>query len=255
MSEGTQEGRVDDRNRWRMLGVLMVAVVAALLLPAIFGGRGDAWGGWVYDYQALIGGLLALGAAGVTVTEMRRSEAANWDRYRQDREERREPKKNKIERFCRLCRRRDFGYIPDIFGVMTEDPFPKFGDDVAVRDFMRPWIGGVSYYLDDLEDTLKHNDWLEAERLFSADLKVEADSLQSLISKMVEWTRECSATLQANHKASPGWLNPGEVEYYRYALDRIKHAYVHPLPGAIEGFLSELEPWAKANGVEFHRAR
>ncbi len=43
----------------------------------------DPWRKWVYDYQSLIGGLLAIVAASATVAQMMRSEAENNKRHRQ----------------------------------------------------------------------------------------------------------------------------------------------------------------------------
>ncbi|RVK13459.1 hypothetical protein [Sinorhizobium meliloti] len=65
------------------LGALIFALLAVLILPAIFGEPptfddrrgGDPWRNFVYDFQTLITGVLAVGAAVATIQQMRASDA------------------------------------------------------------------------------------------------------------------------------------------------------------------------------------
>ena len=53
---------------------LLVAVLAAIWIPTVFGNIAtDPWVKWIYNFQALITGFVAAGAAYLTVREMRRS--------------------------------------------------------------------------------------------------------------------------------------------------------------------------------------
>ncbi|MDW9409245.1 hypothetical protein GOB43_29855 [Sinorhizobium meliloti] len=78
-------------NRKAVLRALGVAVLAALILPIFFGEAptrtdregGDAWRNWIYDFQTIIGGALALAAAWWTVRTMETTEAAAAVRHAQ----------------------------------------------------------------------------------------------------------------------------------------------------------------------------
>lgn len=78
-------------NRKAVLRAVGVAVLAALLLPIFFGEAptrtdrqgGDAWRNWIYDFQTVIGGALALAAAWWTVRTMEATEAAAAARHAQ----------------------------------------------------------------------------------------------------------------------------------------------------------------------------
>lgn len=58
-------------------------VVIGLLLPAIFGGRDDIWGRFIYDYQTLITGILAVFAAAVAVSQSAAADASQERRHRE----------------------------------------------------------------------------------------------------------------------------------------------------------------------------
>ncbi|MCT7662248.1 hypothetical protein [Shinella kummerowiae] len=58
-------------------------VVAGLLLPAIFGGREDLWGRFIFEYQTLLAGILAVFAAAVAVSQSVATDANQERRHRQ----------------------------------------------------------------------------------------------------------------------------------------------------------------------------
>lgn len=71
---------------WTLTRVIIAGSVltfACLLLPAIFGGRADVWGKFIYDYQSLIAGMLAVFAAAIAVSQSARAEASQERRHRQ----------------------------------------------------------------------------------------------------------------------------------------------------------------------------
>lgn len=73
------------------LGAAGIAVLTGLILPILFGepavvdGRtgGDPWRNWVYDFQTLITGLAAVGAATWTISVMERTDRKQADRHRE----------------------------------------------------------------------------------------------------------------------------------------------------------------------------
>ena len=73
------------------LGAAGVAVLTGLILPILFGepalvdGRtgGDPWRNWVYDFQTLITGLAAVGAATWTISVMESTDRKQTDRHRE----------------------------------------------------------------------------------------------------------------------------------------------------------------------------
>ncbi|MGO8067959.1 hypothetical protein [Rhizobium leguminosarum] len=79
------------RHRNRIIGAFATALLAALLLPVLFGdpatveGRtgGDAWRNLIYDFQTLIAGFFAVLAAWWTVFTMNRTERADAERHAQ----------------------------------------------------------------------------------------------------------------------------------------------------------------------------
>jgi hypothetical protein len=75
----------------RVWGAAVVVVVAAIVLPVIFGAPaefndrsgGDAWRNVIYDFQTLITGALAVAAALGTIYQMRASDALQERRHRE----------------------------------------------------------------------------------------------------------------------------------------------------------------------------
>ncbi|MGO1161711.1 hypothetical protein ACTOV4_07105 [Brucella sp. C7-11G] len=58
--------------------------VVAVLLPTIIGNRNNhAWTTWIYDYQTLIAGTLAIGAAVFTIRQMQATDAAQAKQHRE----------------------------------------------------------------------------------------------------------------------------------------------------------------------------
>ncbi|RWX30650.1 hypothetical protein EHI47_14455 [Rhizobium leguminosarum] len=70
-------------NRGRILAAAIVVVAAALLIPAVAGGVGDPWGKFVSDFQTLITGLAAVGAATWTISVMEKTDARQGERHAQ----------------------------------------------------------------------------------------------------------------------------------------------------------------------------
>lgn len=70
-------------NQGRVLFAGMLVVAAALLLPSIAGGVADPWGKFISDYQTLITGLSAVGAATWTISVMERTDARQGQRHAQ----------------------------------------------------------------------------------------------------------------------------------------------------------------------------
>ncbi|RVN34515.1 hypothetical protein [Sinorhizobium meliloti] len=65
-----------------IVGLLLI-IAMVLLPPAISGGRTDSVGKFVFDYQTLITGIMAVGAAGWTISQMRRSDERQEARHRE----------------------------------------------------------------------------------------------------------------------------------------------------------------------------
>ncbi len=63
-----------EKAKLALLTAIAIVVAMALLPPAFFGGTSDPWGKAIYDYQTLITGILATGAAFLTVQQMRKSD-------------------------------------------------------------------------------------------------------------------------------------------------------------------------------------
>jgi len=70
-------------NRGRILAAAILVVATALLIPAVAGGIGDPWGKFVSDYQTLITGLAAVGAATWTISVMEKTDARQGERHAQ----------------------------------------------------------------------------------------------------------------------------------------------------------------------------
>ncbi len=62
---------LSDRVYRALAGAGVATAGAVLIVPALFGGKEDPWGKFVYDYQTLITGILALLAAQWTIRAMR----------------------------------------------------------------------------------------------------------------------------------------------------------------------------------------
>ncbi len=60
-------------NKNKVLGCLALIIFLAIWLPTFGNLKTDSWTIWIYNFQALIAGFVAAGAAGLTVFEMRRS--------------------------------------------------------------------------------------------------------------------------------------------------------------------------------------
>ncbi|MGM5088026.1 hypothetical protein ACD589_15180 [Rhizobium sp. 814_E9_N1_1] len=80
-------------NKMRVSGAAIVVVAAAIVVPVVFGAPaeftdrhgGDAWRNLIYDFQTLITGVLAVVAALGTILQMRRSDALQDRRHRENR--------------------------------------------------------------------------------------------------------------------------------------------------------------------------
>ncbi|QIO60668.1 TrbC/VirB2 family protein [Rhizobium leguminosarum] len=70
-------------NRGRVIFAGIVVVAAALLIPAVAGGVADPWGKFVSDFQTLITGLAAVGAATWTISVMEKTDARQGERHAQ----------------------------------------------------------------------------------------------------------------------------------------------------------------------------
>jgi hypothetical protein len=71
---------------WTLTRVIIAGSMltfVCLLLPAIFGGRDDVWGQFIYDYQSLIAGMLAVFAAAIAVSQSAVAEASQERRHRE----------------------------------------------------------------------------------------------------------------------------------------------------------------------------
>lgn len=78
-------------NRKAFIGAIAATVLSALLLPIFFGepakidGRkgGDSWRNWIFDFQTLITGLAAVGAATWTISVMEKTDRSQAIRHRE----------------------------------------------------------------------------------------------------------------------------------------------------------------------------
>ncbi len=67
----------------RIILAASFAAIVGLLIPALFGGKQDIWGKFIYDYQGLIVGILAVFAAAITISQSVATDAAQERRHRQ----------------------------------------------------------------------------------------------------------------------------------------------------------------------------
>lgn len=162
---------MNDQIHRQLLGFIVVAVVAALLLPSLFGGKEDLWGNWIYDYQTLITGLLALGAAFITVTHMQRSDAESDRRHRQLLDLQLGPAKIKIGRlnsaafdnlfpFCKKLT--ELPKAPELKTHHTFDP------DIPTA--AKIWARDVEFILSDLKGRFPEDEWAVASDFVSVEL-------------------------------------------------------------------------------------
>lgn len=78
---------------------LVVAVLATIWIPIVFGDIAtDPWVKWIYNYQTLITGFVAAGAAYFTVKEMRRSTEQQFDMKHAELQRLRLPEIHKMSR-------------------------------------------------------------------------------------------------------------------------------------------------------------
>jgi len=71
------------RNRKVGLGAVAVAVATALVVPTYIGGTTDPWGQFIFNYQTLITGLAAVGAATWTISVMEKTDLRQENRHRE----------------------------------------------------------------------------------------------------------------------------------------------------------------------------
>ncbi|MBB3916186.1 hypothetical protein [Rhizobium fabae] len=78
---------MDGKIRRKILLTAVIAAATGLLLPSIFGqprignAGGDPWRNFIYDFQTLIAGFFAVGAAFVTFHQMQRFDARSEKRH------------------------------------------------------------------------------------------------------------------------------------------------------------------------------
>lgn len=78
---------MDGKIRRRILWAGIIAVATGLLLPSIFGqprignDAGDPWRNFIYDFQTLITGFFAVGAAFLTFRQMQQFDARSETRH------------------------------------------------------------------------------------------------------------------------------------------------------------------------------
>ncbi|MGW9946965.1 hypothetical protein J2W92_002302 [Rhizobium leguminosarum] len=73
----------DHARRATIVALILIAVMS-LLPPAMIGGQRGAIWKFFYDFQNLLAGLAAIAAAGLTVWQMRRSDAQQWARHQRE---------------------------------------------------------------------------------------------------------------------------------------------------------------------------
>lgn len=74
-----------DKSNWRVrfLSFIGLFILGIFVTSSIFEGKQNGWGIWIYDFQSLITGVLAIGAAFFTVDQMRRSDMQQEKRHRE----------------------------------------------------------------------------------------------------------------------------------------------------------------------------
>jgi peptidoglycan/LPS O-acetylase OafA/YrhL len=68
-------------HRKALLRLVVLVVLVSLVIPTVFGSPGNTWRDYIYEFQTLIGGLLALGAAYLTLGQMQESDEMQSRRH------------------------------------------------------------------------------------------------------------------------------------------------------------------------------
>lgn len=89
-------------NQAKVLGFIATIVLSAIWAPTFGNIKSDVWTRWVYNYQALIAGFAAAGAAYLTVREMRSSTDKQLNLMREQLVVHMLPEKRNFRRFYEL---------------------------------------------------------------------------------------------------------------------------------------------------------
>ncbi|MAM10130.1 MAG: hypothetical protein CML23_06640 [Rhizobiaceae bacterium] len=242
--------------RWPIWPTVVISAgtgVGVLFSPLVLAKGYSSFQEFVFDYQPLIGGLLALFAAAATVWQMNRAERAVQKRHDEERIEQQKPIKHKIERFCSLCHRKFVGVRHENYLDLQEIDLPVNSKDLEIRNSVGLWTSELEFHLVHLDEVFRHKDWAAAEPFFPVDLMAGADTFQRIVGDMLRWTRECRAILERSWKQHPSELTMGEIQQYKGYRHRLKQMNDQSLPSAEEAFLTSLEIWAKATDIDFKR--
>ncbi|MBY5709744.1 hypothetical protein [Rhizobium leguminosarum] len=194
-------------NRNKIIKAVAIAIGAALVLPVFFGGApkftdrvgGDSFRNLIYDFQTLIGGALAIGAAWWTVITMEKTDQSAAKRHTEQMELTLRKDRLAIERAVYPQAESLAGmgwYFNDIRrDIMAKNTYQKQLADIG-RQFRV--LKGLA---DDLNHLLDLEQLKEGSRLFDG-----------MLAYKLSWLRnQATAIEEATHNA-PERMHPHNVE-------------------------------------------
>ncbi|AJY46498.1 hypothetical protein [Martelella endophytica] len=170
----------------KILGAAGVAVFAALAVPAMFGGKQDLWGRFIYDYQTLISGIAAVIAAVLTIRQMQRSDRAALTHHLETIAIQTLPYARRVAAL-HLKVTPIFGNITES-GIFSEVP-PTLTQITSVEeiDALFSWLRRTDLALGKAISCLDDKAWEEAQEAIPALLWARRQTARSTAHKLRKW--------------------------------------------------------------------
>ncbi|RVN34514.1 hypothetical protein [Sinorhizobium meliloti] len=242
----------------RITGAAFVAIMAAIVLPAIFGPPaefadrhgGDPWRNAIYDFQTLITGVLAVAAAAGTIIQMQLADRKSDDRHRQSME--------LALRGDRLLIQR--ALIPQIHhirecGAISNRLYERFLQHSGQVDFLDfPPIAGWWWEFQEMfliiSETIERPYFKDGEHLFDGDLSYRIWELRRQTMNVRPHFETANQFLSGRPLT---YDEEGSLEYWKDdGGDAEVAAYVrycaHAFPGIVEGLVRV----GREYGISFH---
>lgn len=199
---------VSDLHKKRLLILFAFVVCVSILAPLVFGDArvvegeagGDSWRNFIYDFQTLLTGVLAIAAAWWNVTAMKASDSKNDRRHKEVLERSRGEQARIVERAVNPQAAQLRGCL-DFFKRQKSDilQINTFAGQIDRLDIMVPVM---EYCIGRLDDALARRQFEEGMRLFDGELTYQIDLLRKNVAGA---TQAAKIAMQDRYKraASP----------------------------------------------------
>ncbi|MBB2685166.1 UNVERIFIED_ORG: hypothetical protein GGD47_002754 [Rhizobium etli] len=226
-------------NQRRVLFAGIIALAAALLIPSVAGGVADPWGKFVSDYQTLITGLAAVGAATWTISVMERTDARQGQRHAQLVELALRGDRLAVQRaiYPQIEEIREIGAM---IGRLKTDMLQANTYDGQIRIMAsRSWMAEVA--CGNLDELLKREQFKEGSRFFDGTLTYK-----------LHWLRETARNAVLNTSPVPGMLRNYDVSVIiserRFQFDEL-YGQIMKIADEVPAVVELLSATAKKYGV------